>query len=327
MGLHPLSEVGNSVVSANPQVSVILPTFNRAHSLDTAIRSVLAQPQPDIELIIVDDASTDATPQVLAGFAQDPRVRVLRQARNGGVSAARNAGAAAARAPFLAFQDSDDEWLLGRLAPQLAAFEAGNTHRVLVGGTLLRHMGRATITCRWPMYGEAAGAVAIDEERFIASCSAFIQTAVIRREAFAAVGGFDEQIMVCEDYELCLRLLTLGRFAALPRPVVVSYETEGSLSTQFASRHRSLARILDKHAPLFAQRPHTRAFLHYEVGKYQCLTGASRSGRQHALAALRLRPLGLRAYLVLLSSFMGSARFLRLTATFRKLKLRLGAYR
>src|SRR5262249_2720831 len=96
-------------------VSVVLPTFNRAHLLEGAIRSVLGQTHGDLELIIVDDGSSDETEALVTSIA-DKRIRYLKQAKNRGQSAARNAGIAASRFSLIAFQDSDDKWTWDKLA-------------------------------------------------------------------------------------------------------------------------------------------------------------------------------------------------------------------
>src|SRR6185369_4042772 len=102
-----------------PDVSVIIPTFDRAALLPRALDSALSQAGPSLEVIVADDGSADATAEVLSRYAVDPRVRVLFLA-HGGVCRARNAAVAEARAPLLAFLDSDDEWLPGKLAAQCA---------------------------------------------------------------------------------------------------------------------------------------------------------------------------------------------------------------
>lgn len=108
----------------NPTVSVVIPTYNRAALLGRSIRSVLGQSYKDFELIVIDDGSTDETSHVVADFA-DPRIRYLPLPHNTGAGAARNAGVRVARGKFLAFQDSDDEWLPSKLAKQISAFESG----------------------------------------------------------------------------------------------------------------------------------------------------------------------------------------------------------
>ena len=102
-----------------PLVSVIIPTYNRASLIDRAVASVLGQTRDDLELVVVDDGSTDVTVDLLAGYRSDPRFHILCLPQNRGVSAARNAGAGATGAPWIAFLDSDDEWLPDKLSRQL----------------------------------------------------------------------------------------------------------------------------------------------------------------------------------------------------------------
>ena len=105
-----------------PKVSVIIPTYNRAHLVGRAIRSVLNQTYQDFEIIVVDDGSTDNTEEVVKSF-NDPRIRYIRHEENKGAAAARNTGIKAAKGKFIAFQDSDDEWLPKKLEKQMEAFD------------------------------------------------------------------------------------------------------------------------------------------------------------------------------------------------------------
>src|SRR4051812_4583959 len=104
----------------NPSVSVVLPTYNRASVLQRSIKSVLAQSFGDLELIVVDDGSTENIRSVASAF-RDPRVIYIRIHHSRGAGAARNEGIRRARAEWIAFQDSDDEWLATKLEKQVAA--------------------------------------------------------------------------------------------------------------------------------------------------------------------------------------------------------------
>jgi len=137
-------------------VSVVLPTFNRADTVGRAIRSVLDQTFTDLELIVVDDGSTDDTVAVLARFA-DPRLRVLRSTVNRGVSAARNKGIEEARGRFIAFEDSDDSWRPQKLQRQIDCLASAGEGVAVVGCGWQLHEARRTETTRPRLRGRPRG--------------------------------------------------------------------------------------------------------------------------------------------------------------------------
>jgi glycosyltransferase involved in cell wall biosynthesis len=210
---------------SRPIVSIVLPTYQREALIGRSIRSVLQQTYDEFELIVVDDGSTDATAEQVARLG-DSRIRYIRLENNGGAAAARNAGIAHAAADFLAFQDSDDEWLPDKLELHMRAFarcapEVGvvysDMYRIQLDGTTIEH--------RSP---DVVGGVLIDPSTgFYQVCKLGIQSAVIRRECFAAVGGFDEAFPVLEDLELFIRLSQRYAFHHLRMPLVRYYETHG----------------------------------------------------------------------------------------------------
>ena len=219
----------------SPAVSVVLPTYDRERLLGRAGSSVLAQTYCDFELIVVDDGSTDGTRAVMRSMS-DPRLRYLRLERNRGAAAARNAGIAVARGEYVAFQDSDDEWLPAKLELHMRAFETASPevgvvysdmHRVFADGTV-RYRPSPTVLC----------GVLIDAMRgFYQVCGLGIQAAVIRRECFARVGGFDEAFAALEDLELFVRLAKRYRFERLPIALVRYYETDGISKDEAAKLH------------------------------------------------------------------------------------------
>src|SRR5262245_17522490 len=115
-----------------PRVSAIITTFNRPQFLQKAIRSVLTQDDPDFELLVLDNSSTDNTPEIVKSF-QDPRIRYIRH-EPVGISRARNLGVKESRGEFIAFLDDDDEWLPGKIRVELSLFQKGNDRVALTYG-------------------------------------------------------------------------------------------------------------------------------------------------------------------------------------------------
>jgi len=208
-----------------PAVSIVLPTWQRGALVGRAIRSVLAQTFADFELLVVDDGSTDTTAAEVARCA-DPRVRYLRRAANGGAAAARNVGIGASVAAFLAFQDSDDEWLPDKLERHMRAFATCGPEVGIVYSDMqrVRRDGSAEYH-RSPTI--ASGLLIDPATRFYQVCGLGIQSTVIRRACLHAVGAFNEDFPALEDLELFIRLSRRYRFHHLAAPLVLYHETDG----------------------------------------------------------------------------------------------------
>ena len=187
-----------TVKSKKPEVSVILPTYNRGWVLREAIDSVLAQDFKDFELIVVDDGSTDNTGQILDSYNQD--LIVLRQS-NRGVSAARNRGIAAAEGRLIAFLDSDDLWLPRKLSSQVDFFNSNPTAVINQTEEIwIRNGVRVNPKTR---HHKFSGMIF---ERSLALCLVSPSAVMIKKNLFSKVGVFDESLPACEDYDLWLRI-------------------------------------------------------------------------------------------------------------------------
>jgi glycosyltransferase involved in cell wall biosynthesis len=205
---HAMTAGANS-----PAVSVIIPSFNRAWCLGEAVDSVLAQEFRGFELIVVDDGSTDGTPRLLAAYGD--AIRVLRR-ENGGVSAARNAGIAAARAALIAFLDSDDLWLPGKLAQQVAFFARHPEALICqTEETWVRNGRRVNPGKR---HRKRGGMIF---EPSLALCLVSPSAVMVRRELFDRVGLFDETLPACEDYDLWLRVACRHPIHLIDSPLIV----------------------------------------------------------------------------------------------------------
>ncbi len=194
-------------------ISVIIPTYNRAGFLKEAIDSVRGQDYPDFELIVVDDGSTDATPDLLEAYG--PAIRVVRQA-NAGVSAARNAGIGRAGGDLIAFLDSDDLWLPGKLATQ-AAFFAGHPESVICQTEEL-WVRRGRRVNPGKRHRKRAGWIFTPS---LSLCLVSPSAVMIRRSLFDEVGLFDEDLPACEDYDLWLRISRRYPVDLIETPLIV----------------------------------------------------------------------------------------------------------
>ena len=186
----------------NPTVSVIIPTYNRVHLIRRAIQSVLNQTYQDFEVIIVDDGSTDNTEEVVKSF-NDPRIRYIRHEKNKGAATARNTGIKAARGKFIAFQDSDDEWLPEKLEKQMKVFEntPAKVGVVYTGFWKIENNKKIYIPFSWVKQKEGNIHKELLKGNFVTT-----QSIVARKECFKKAGMFDEKLPRFQDWELVIRL-------------------------------------------------------------------------------------------------------------------------
>lgn len=186
-------------------ISVIVPTHNRAQLLARALQSVVTQATPPMEVIVVDDGSNDGTEEVVC--TRFPEVQYIRQ-NNQGVSNTRNRGIEAARGDWLAFLDSDDEWLPQKLTSQKEMLAANPQYKIchtdeiwIRNGTRVNAMKKHT---------KAGGFIF---ERCLPLCVVSPSSVLIHRSVFDEVGLFNEDLPTCEDYDLWLRIC--ARFPVL----------------------------------------------------------------------------------------------------------------
>jgi glycosyltransferase involved in cell wall biosynthesis len=209
-------------------VSVVIPAYNAARYLAEAIDSALAQSHAAVEVIVVDDGSTDETPAVAASYGQ--RIRFLRQA-NAGPARARNFGASAACGAYLAFLDADDYWMPEKLTRQLACLrahpEAALVHTPVFELDDTTGARELRIEPLEEFHGECY-------ERLFLGNHITLSTVLVRRTCFEAVGGFDETIRTAsvEDYDLWLRLARRFPLAHLDVPLVVYRRHAANASRQ-----------------------------------------------------------------------------------------------
>ena len=207
-----------------PQLSVVIPTWNRAHVVCEAIQSALAQRVGEVEVIVVDDCSTDATVDVVKKTFGS-HVQVLQQLERGGQGAARNAGALLACGEFVGFLDSDDLWLPGKLDAELRVFAEFPDAIAVITDSRNHFEGRADRSTRFAQNGlleETRGRVRlVDDCGWLwtnSSITAHMCGITVQRMALAQLGPrlFADDLSCCEDWEFQMRLYSLGQVAILP---------------------------------------------------------------------------------------------------------------
>jgi len=221
-----------------PEVSVIIPTFNRCAMLREAIDSVLAQSTPAFELIVIDDGSTDGTAEHLARLAETIRIKIER-IEHRGPAAARNRGVAIARAPLIAFLDSDDLWSPAKLERQIAFMRDNPGCAISQTREIWIRNGRRVN----PGYRhrKRAGDIFVDSLR---TCLIGMSSVMIRTDLFRSSGGFDEHMAAAEDYDLWLRILIDHEAGLLDEPLVTrrgGHPDQLSATTPALDRFRILA--------------------------------------------------------------------------------------
>lgn len=283
-----------------PTISVVIPAYNRAATIETAIRSVIAQTRPPHEVIVVDDGSSDGTADVVAGLAL-PGVRLIQQA-NGGISAARNSGIRAATGEWVAFQDSDDEWLPRKLELQVEGLAAATDSPIagycglLITGTPdeaeAGPAGRRRIAYHPdPSVTLVAGRIL---RTLMATNPISTQTLLARRDVLLEVGLFDTGLKSLVDWDIAIRLAAHGSIAFVDEPLVVQHFTPNSITRDRAKRIDSWIALLRKHEALFRQYPdgHFR-HLHRIAGNLRRM-GEHQRAAPWFREARRLSPLDLR---------------------------------
>jgi len=272
------------MTTSPPKVSVVAPTFDRREILPRTLDSVLAQTFSDWELIVVDDGSTDGTADMVKHDYSDAHLVIQ---ENRGVSAARNAGIAAASGEWIAFIDSDDAWLPEKLNRQMDALEAEPGHRLCHTDEIWIRNGQRVN----PMekHAKAGGRI---YPMCLPLCCISPSSVVIHRDLLQEMGGFDETFEVCEDYDLWLRVTAREPVLFVQEQLLYKH---GGHEDQLSRRHwgmdrfrvKALQRVLDEKLVLGEDERRTRETL---VGKLEVLVqGAKKRDNVQLLHELEPR--------------------------------------
>lgn len=226
-----------------PLITVIIPTYNRANTIRRAINSVLEQTYANIELIVVDDCSSDNTVEIVNAY-RDNRIKLMIMETNSGANVARNRGIDVAKGDYIAFQDSDDEWMKDKLAIQLD-YMKNNSKEVCYCSYLLHNNGECRIVPnnaeKKKIYEE--NVVDILRKRNVIST----QTLLMHKNVIANIGMFDESLNRLQDYELVIRICQQFKIGYVERPLVNVYRMEECISSNKSYLLDAYRKIWIKH--------------------------------------------------------------------------------
>jgi len=309
-----------------PKVSVIIPTYNRAYLIGRAIQSVLNQTYQNFEIIIVDDGSTDDTKEVVKKFQeQDRRIKYVKHEKNKGEAAARNTGIKTARGEFIAFQDSDDEWLPEKLEKQMKIFE-GVSSRIGIVYTSMHRIDKEgrKHDFKTPTIMPKDGLIykrALDYQIL----NIGIGTAAVRKTCFNTAGMFDERLQYFVDLEFFIRSAKYFYFYHINEPLVNYYEAKGSLGSDPKVLTTARKLILEKYFEDIKKDKKLLSKHYFGIGHNLCLYGNFKEGRKYLIKAVKAYPFNIKYLLVTFLVFFGKGVYNIAIENYRKIKeLRTG---
>ena len=289
------------MVKNKPLVSVVIPTYNRADIIKRSIDSVLEQTYKNIEIVIVDDGSTDNTKEVVESY-DDQRVRYVSYGTNRGANHARNTGIKKAKGTLIAFQDSDDVWHPEKIEKQVKAYlESPDDHKVVYTGTRSRRVEGFYMPEDWVKPKE--GYVFKPSLR---GTFANMVTILTEKECLEKIGYFDEELPRLQDWDLGIRLSKKYKFKFIDEPLVDTYSGADSITSSHNSLAEALEIILKKHRHDLIREKDIFSCHHFWLASTYISLGRWEKGIENIKKGQELKPLSPITALRLFSSLLGT---------------------
>lgn len=266
-----------------PNVSVIIPTYNRANLIKRSIDSILDQTYTDFEIIIVDDGSTDNTNEIIEQYT-DERIRYIRHKINKGAPGAMNTGIKNSKGDFLSFQGSDDKWLPEKLQKEMLIFKESSSDVGVV------YSGIWSIEKNERKYKPDSN-IQKKEGRihnellkgnFVNGLSS------IKKECFEKCGLFDENLFGLEDWELYIRISKNYEFRIVDEPLMIAYNAEGNISSNYLKLFNAKKIIIEKHFKEFSKDKKVLAINYGILGSLLFLGEEEKKARGYFIDAIKL---------------------------------------
>jgi glycosyltransferase involved in cell wall biosynthesis len=297
-----------------PLVSVIIPTKNRHDLLVRAIKSVLNQTYSNLEIIIVDDSSSDETKSHIYKI-KDERIKYIFQNNRKGGAAARNTGILNAKGEFISFLDDDDYWAPEKIEKQLHVFKTHEKICAVYSGYFIVEAKK----------GKIIGAVKpkyhgnIYKRLLTENCVGTTSTVIVKSKVLINE-LFDESLPSCQDWDLWLRLSKFHEFWSVNEPLVYYSFHGNQISSNPEAILRGRLMFLEKHWDEIVKDKNALCKHYQRIGAYYCLRGDVKTGRKYLLRSLSLRPLSAEGIFALSASILGSKYYGRLINQYRKYK-------
>lgn len=218
----------------NPLVSVIIPSYNRSNTIERAIDSVINQTYTNLEIIVVDDSSQDNTEEVLRKYTHIDNFKYIKLLENVGGAEARNIGVVESKGSFIAFQDSDDEWLLDKLEKQMRYFKDNDVD--IVFSQIERITTSSNSIFPKNLLKESLNISKLLQLNYIGTPSA-----VIKKKCLSDVNGFDKTLPRLQDWDLFIRLSRNCKFYMIPEVLCIAYLQENSITNNSKALIKTLS--------------------------------------------------------------------------------------
>lgn len=286
-------------------ISVVIPTYNRAEFVERAVRSVLGQTYTDLEVLIVDDGSTDDSRDRIETLRHaDRRIRYFCHDSNRGAQAARNTGIQAASGPYVAFLDSDNQWLPRKLERQMALFSNKSTSPGVV------YCGYSKVSPAGDVLHEY-----VPRHRGLVYKQTLVDwltdtsTIVVRKDILEDIHGFDDTVSSHQEWDLCIRLARECEFDFVPECLAIYHEHAlPSISKDYLRDASGYATIVETHREAILSECGRKALSeHYlKTGRLFVLADRFDLARASFLTSLRYYPLNIKAMLHFAASQLGN---------------------
>jgi len=284
----------------SPLISIITPVYNRPELLRKAISSVLAQTHRNFEYIVVDDASTEDVKSIVLSF-KDSRIKYLRNPINKMMAATYNVGIGKAKGEYIAFLESDDEWLPTKLEKQLKLFEANKEVGVVYCGRYLVDEKGEVLSEDWPKHKGNISKICLGQPLLAPT------VLMIKKEIGDKVNWFDSNLPGWNDWDLLIRLSKITKFdfvnELLVKYRIHSGQLTGKILEGLPKKIKFYNLIYNKHMVEYNSHPKINSNILRTIGTLCCRIGQSKQGREFFRKAIKLYPTRFKNYRSFIVSF------------------------